>query len=367
LPAAHPLPLIAIIAEKIDERRRLRAALSDRYRVMVFPTSHSAFYAFRLKAPAVILVDEPVLRATRGNVVKTIRLEPASSDVPIIFAIAAEALHLAELQRELGAFGIVEKPIEDDALSWMVSQAVNTGIEASWDALPETPRAALRQTSMLFGRLTSMVKRGEPVEYEALKTACLALIDATDPESVQNLLDGVKGHDDYTYAHSLKVSMMLALFGRRVGLPEDQVMVLTAGGLVHDVGKITVPLAILNKPGRLNAHERTVMNGHVNASVRCLGAHADVPSPVIAIAAQHHEKLDGSGYPEGLAGAQLNELARMSSIIDIFSALTDRRVYKPGMPAEKAFSLMKQEMQAHLDMRLLPVFEHIVLDEGLTF
>jgi HD-GYP domain-containing protein (c-di-GMP phosphodiesterase class II) len=109
------------------------------------------------------------------------------------------------------------------------------------------------------------------------------------------------------------------------------------------------------------------MNGHVNAGVRCLGAHVDVSPPVIAIAAQHHEKLDGSGYPHGLAGGQLNELARMSSIIDIFSALTDRRVYKPGMPADKALSLMKREMRTHLDMRLVEVFERIVLDEALVF
>lgn len=366
--APDPLPLIAIIADSIDEGRRIRSALGARYRVVAFPSAPIAICAFRANVPHVVLIDEPILRATKGNVVRALRREPVLSDVPIILAVAAaDGLHPAELQSELGAFGVIEKPLAGDALLRMVSQAVNLGIEAKWNALPEAPRAALQQTSLMFGRLASMVETGEPVEYGALKTACLALIDATDPENVQHLLDGVKGHDDYTYVHSLKVSAMLAVFGRRIGLPADQVMVLAAGGLVHDVGKIAIPLSILNKPGRLSSSDWTVMKGHVCASVRCLQEHAAVPQPVIAIAGQHHEKLDGSGYPRGLSGAQLNELARMASIIDIFSALTDRRVYKPGMPAGKALSLMKQEMQAHLDMRFLDVFERIVLDEGLIF
>ncbi len=365
--AADPLPLIAIISDNIDEGRRMRAALGAGYRVMAFPAPHVAICAFRATPPHVILIDEPILRASKRDVIRILKREPVLADVPIILAVAVDGRTPVERLREAGANDVIEKPLQGDALLRMVSRAVNRGIEAKWEALPEAPRAALRQTSLMFGRLAAMVETGEPAEYEALKSACLSLIDSTDTENVQHLLDGVKGHDDYTYVHSLKVAVMLAVFGRRAGLPEDQVMMLAAGGLVHDVGKIAIPLAILNKPGRLTGEDWTVMKGHVCASVRCLQAHAAVPPPVLAIAAQHHEKLDGSGYPRGLSGSQLNELARMSSIIDIFSALTDRRVYKPGMPAEKALSIMKKEMQTHLDLQILSIFESIVLDEGLIF
>ena len=365
--AAEPLPLVTIISDNIDEGRRMMAILGARYRVLVFLDPHAAICAFRARPPQVILIDESILRGRRRNLIGGLRRDPLLTDVPTILTITADGRNAPELGREVGANAVVEKPIESDALLRAVSAAVNLHIEAKWDALPETPRAALQQTSIMFGRLTSMVENGEPIDYATLKSACLSLINSTDTENVQHLLDGVRGHDDYTYVHSLKVSLMLAMFGRRVGLPADQVMVLAAGGLVHDVGKIAIPLAVLNKPGRLTGEDWTVMKGHVCASVRCLEAHAAVPEPVIAIAGQHHEKLDGSGYPRGLSGSQLNELARMASIIDIFSALTDRRVYKPGMPAEKALSIMTKEMRSHLDLRILTVFASIVLDEGLIF
>ena len=87
-----------------------------------------------------------------------------------------------------------------------------------------------------------------------------------------------------------------------------------------------------------------------------------MPPGILTIAAQHHEKLDGTGYPNGLTGRQLNDLARMASIVDVFSALTDRRVYKPAMDSEKALTIMTEEMGNHLDQKLLRLFRHMLLD-----
>ena len=88
----------------------------------------------------------------------------------------------------------------------------------------------------------------------------------------------------------------------------------------------------------------------------------DLPKGIITIAAQHHEKLDGSGYPHGLAGKNLNRLARIASIVDVFSALTDRRVYKPPMEAEIALNLMVEQMASELDIKLLSLFRQMLLD-----
>jgi HD-GYP domain-containing protein (c-di-GMP phosphodiesterase class II) len=88
----------------------------------------------------------------------------------------------------------------------------------------------------------------------------------------------------------------------------------------------------------------------------------DLPKGIVTIAAQHHEKLDGTGYPAGLSGNKLNRLARMASIVDVFSALTDRRVYKPPMEAEAALNLMVDEMGSHLDIKLLGMFRQMLLD-----
>ena len=159
----------------------------------------------------------------------------------------------------------------------------------------------------------------------------------------------------------MRVATLLSLFGAAIGIKGEEHMTLTAGGLLHDVGKMVIPHEVLNKADKLDEAEFVVMKSHVTHTLDYLEKTQTLPSGVIIIAGQHHEKLDGTGYPFGLKGAELNQLGRMASIIDVFSALTDRRVYKPPMEPEKAFSIMGN-MQGHLDQTLLLVFKEMLLD-----
>ena len=104
------------------------------------------------------------------------------------------------------------------------------------------------------------------------------------------------------------------------------------------------------------------MKSHVPETIKYLKASGDIPKAVFIIAEQHHEKLNGMGYPNGLKGSQLNQLARMSAVVDVFSALTDRRVYKEPMEAEKAIKIMEDEMTDHLDQRLVKMFKGMLGD-----
>jgi len=174
----------------------------------------------------------------------------------------------------------------------------------------------------------------------------------------------VKDHDDCTYVHSIRVATLLTLFGQAAGLPASDRIVLASGGLLHDVGKMAIPQGLLNKPGKLDDAEFAVIKGHVDTTVRLLRAVTSIPEPVITIAAQHHERLNGKGYPHGLAGGQVDELARMAAIADVFSALTERRSYKAPIAADKALALMS-EMDGHLDQHLLRLFRGMLLDAGV--
>jgi HD-GYP domain-containing protein (c-di-GMP phosphodiesterase class II) len=178
-------------------------------------------------------------------------------------------------------------------------------------------------------------------------------------------LRGVRGHDNYTYAHSLRVATLLSLFGGNIGLSTDDQSMLATGGLLHDLGKLQIPIRILNKSGRLTKEEFLAMQRHVPATLSLLENCPDLPKGVFIMAGQHHERLDGTGYPNGLKGNQLNQLARMISIVDVFTALTDRRVYKQPMLPEKALAIMSNEMTAHLDMQLLAFFRHMLLDAAV--
>jgi HD-GYP domain-containing protein (c-di-GMP phosphodiesterase class II) len=160
----------------------------------------------------------------------------------------------------------------------------------------------------------------------------------------------------------MRVATYLALFGHSLGLPKSEQTLLAAGGLLHDLGKMAIPHEVLNKPGKLDDEELAIMRGHVSATLAYLKEWPDLPKGVMTIAAQHHEKLDGTGYPAGLAGNQLNRLARMAAIIDVFTALTDRRCYKPPIEPETALNIMVEEMSSHLDTKLLGLFRQMLLD-----
>ena len=124
---------------------------------------------------------------------------------------------------------------------------------------------------------------------------------------------------------------------------------------------MSIPHDILNKPGRFTDEEFAIMKGHVGNTVTFLEKNPEIPRGVLTVAAQHHEKIDGTGYPNGLQGKELNDLARMATIVDIFSALTDRRVYKDPMPPEKALGIM-MDMKSEVDQRFLLLFRGMLLD-----
>ncbi len=150
----------------------------------------------------------------------------------------------------------------------------------------------------------------------------------------------MQSHHNYTYVHSMRVATLLTLFAHGLGMKGDDLLIISTGGLLHDVGKLVTPEQILDKPGKLTDEEWPTMRDHVTKSSILLGESSDVTKGALIIAGQHHEKLDGTGYPKGLKGAELNELARMSVIVDIFGALTDQRSYKPAFPTDKAFGIL---------------------------
>jgi HD-GYP domain-containing protein (c-di-GMP phosphodiesterase class II) len=125
---------------------------------------------------------------------------------------------------------------------------------------------------------------------------------------------------------------------------------------------MAIPQWLLNKPGALDNSEVALMKTHVTEAVGLLQKVPAIPEAVITIAEQHHEKLDGTGYPYNLPSSKLNELARMATLVDVFSALTDRRVYRPAMAADKALAIMSDEMSRQIDQKLLRVFRTIMLD-----
>ena len=140
--------------------------------------------------------------------------------------------------------------------------------------------------------------------------------------------------DEYTASHGENVAQVAQQIGREMGLPEDQVLGLRLGGLVHDLGKIGMPLELLNKPGRLTPVERALLQTHAAAGAS-LFQHLAAPWPLAQMAGQHHERLDGSGYPLGLRNEQIIFEARVIMVADVFDSMVTDRPYRfaPGIEA----------------------------------
>ena len=367
----RPVPFVTIVDHASNHRGQVAGALSNFYRVDDYADTDSALRGVRRVPPDLILVDDLAPPQGGYEFIRQVRRDrtPGLSGVPVIVTSKLEEAELEDAVRKCGANGYLVKPYRYSALMKAVTAQINGRVEAQWETLPPQHRAALRGTLDVFTSLSEIIETGTKVDYVSMRTACEPLVDVIAKNDFRALLNGVKHHDNYTYAHSLKVATMLCLFGSAIGLNRQEQLQLACGGLLHDTGKMMIPHEVLNKPGRLEPGEWEVMRTHVPVTLDFLQASLSIPRGAIIIAGQHHEKLDGSGYPKGLKGKEINELARMAAIVDVFSALTDRRIYKPSMPVSEALKLMTGPMAPHLDQHLLRLFRELVLDtagESLT-
>jgi putative nucleotidyltransferase with HDIG domain len=357
--------LVAIVDGNERHRAQLSSALLSFYRMVEYPDSVRAMAALNISRPQVLVVAEDAPIGGGYALVRKLRMYPEYQTLPIIMIVAQDGEGTRDAVRQCGASAYLVKPYRRSALIKAISSLVNSKVEQAWEALAPVQKKALKGTVEIYNSISDVIERGEPISYASVTDSCAPLVEAVNSHDFKSILSGVKDHDNYSYAHSLRVATLLSLFGNVIGLPESEQLLLASGGLLHDVGKMSIPHEVLNKPGRLTEDEFAVMKGHVDASVHYLAANPEIPKGVITIAAQHHEKLDGTGYPNRIPGNKLNELARMAAIVDVFGALTDRRVYKPPMPAEKALGIMKDEMSNHLDGKLLMLFREMLLDAAV--
>jgi cyclic di-GMP phosphodiesterase len=161
---------------------------------------------------------------------------------------------------------------------------------------------------------------------------------------LSSLALSIEAKDPYTEGHCDRLSKYSVAVAEKLGLPEDLRVALRRGGLVHDIGKLAVPEHILLKPGPLTPEERKIMEQHTIAGERICAPLRSFRY-VLPIIRHHHEKRDGSGYPDGLRGEQIPLTARILQIADIYDALTTERPYKKALPTQEAFAIMREEVK----------------------
>lgn len=164
----------------------------------------------------------------------------------------------------------------------------------------------------------------------------------------------LKTHDDYTYLHSVAVCALMVSLARQLNLDDEQTRLAGTAGLLHDVGKAGISLEILNKPGKLTNEEFDIMKQHPVMGEDLL-RRSGGEDAVLDVALHHHEKINGSGYPHGLKGQEISQLARMAAICDVYDAVTSNRPYKAGWNPASAMHQMAS-WEGHFDRKIFYAF-----------
>ncbi|MGE6274210.1 HD-GYP domain-containing protein [Aeromonas media] len=218
-------------------------------------------------------------------------------------------------------------------------------------------RRLYQEARELQGKFIRHLKAGEPIDITPLAAVAEEMVDTMFTHGDAMLcLARIRAKDAYLMEHSMNVAILLANFGRYLGLERNVLKELTLGGLLHDVGKIMTPDEVLNKPGKLTDEEFGVMRQHVVHSYDILSNTAGITPTMLEVAANHHERLDGTGYPQRLKGEQLSLYTRMSGIVDVYDAVTADRVYKQGMQPTQAFRILLKGINQHFDAELVTKF-----------
>ncbi|WP_313072046.1 HD-GYP domain-containing protein [Melaminivora sp.] len=166
----------------------------------------------------------------------------------------------------------------------------------------------------------------------------------------------LKSADDYTYLHSVAVCALMVALTRQLGMDEQQTHTAGMAGLLHDLGKARTPLEVLNKPGSLSDEEFALIKQHPVVGWQLLQAGGVQDADVLDACRHHHERLDGTGYPDGLRGEQISTLARMTALCDVYDAITSDRPYKRGWDPAQSIRRMASWTGSHLDARLFQAF-----------
>ena len=176
-------------------------------------------------------------------------------------------------------------------------------------------------------------------------------------ETLRRLARAGEYRDDQTFQHTERVGAAAAEIAAQLGLGSEQVELMREAAPLHDIGKLAVPDGILLKPGALTDDELEMMQGHAEAGRRLLsGSRSPVLQMASVIAASHHERWDGSGYPMGLSGQAIPLVGRVVAVADVYDALTHDRPYKPAWPAERAIAEIKRTAGSHFDPRVVAAF-----------
>ena len=277
-----------------------------------------------------------------------------------IFTIDQKLRLLAAQAYALGATHVLSRPVYQPSLLAALNGS-GTAKAMSEDDDRSGARGAASEGATSLASMFAAVSSGQQVDAAQARHAAGKISDTIAEDGFSHWLQTVRRHHEGTYQHCLLVTGTAAAFGLNLGLARFDMERLYSAAMFHDVGKAKIPLAILDKPGRLDDRERAVIETHPTAGYDALKGTSGVSAEILDAVRHHHEYLDGSGYPDALCAADISDVVRILTIADIFAALIEDRRYKAPLSRAEAYEILCG-MRGKLEGPLVGAFKEVALN-----
>jgi len=234
-----------------------------------------------------------------------------------------------------------------------VSQAQKPGFHDDTLDVEEKYRSTVKK----FKSIYTEFKLGRVPIYQEIDDAIEPLYESIlGDDLITRKIWQIHAYDDYTFDHSVRVSMISGLLAKWCGLSDLQIKDAALAGLLHDIGKCNIPDQILNKPSALTLEEFKVMKTHAILGYILIKDIPNISYDVLLGVMQHHERVDGTGYPNGIKGNEINYVAKIVAVADVYCAMTQDRVYKSAMHTFEAMSFILEKCHSSLDFSISKTF-----------
>jgi putative two-component system response regulator len=297
-----PGKILVVDDDAVNRELLQELLLAEGLEVVTAPDGRSCLEEFARTKPDMVLLDVSMPFVDGFQVCRCLKSNSETRLTPVVLVTALTATEDRVRGIQAGADGFLSKPVDHSEL------------------------AAQVRSLLSLKAYTDELERAESVLFALART--------------------IEGKDPCTEGHCERLQAYAAGLGQRIGLPDEQVIALQRAGVVHDIGKVAVPDAILLKPGRLTAEEFRIVQQHPVVGER-ICAPLKSFRLLLPIIRHHHEKLNGSGYPDGLKGDAIPITARVLQIVDVYDALTTQRPYKPVLSSSEALGIMEEEVAKH--------------------
>jgi len=346
---------LLLASDRSDQSRELASILQTIGQVDTVATSDIPAAPGTLSG---VVVDINLRSPESVQLVRNKLSHRAYRETPRLFVLA-DALHHASMQAwALGATDTISRPFDAQAILQRVRSAFPDSSGYDETDRGKTLNRGVEAAHAVLVRIFEKLPAGQPLKFEDITAAENKILKAIKHSSLREWLTTVGCHHNETYRHCLFVTGFAVAFAQHLGMREDDQRRLARAALLHDVGKAFIPVEILDKPGELTEEEKAEVRNHPRRGFEALSAQGGFPPEMLDVVLHHHEFLDGTGYPDGLSGSQISDIVRLTSIVDIYAAMVEKRAYRLQFTHIKAFSEM-EKMGDKLDMHLLQAFRPV--------